>query len=108
MSSQITFAIVGVWYIQFCVQAVVSANCDASVVMQPSDGIGFFSAPYSITLLGAAPNTQIYACGGGIKTISASTNFTLTAYINSIPSGQFYSRNIANGAASFISFTRIG
>jgi len=108
LSSQITFALVGVWYIQFCVQAVVSSNCDATVVIQPSEGIGFFTAPYSITSLGAAPNTQTYACGGGIKTISGSTNFMLTAYVNSIPSGQFYSRNIGNAAASFISFTRIG
>jgi hypothetical protein len=76
--------------------------------MQPSDNIGFISAPYALTSLGASPNTQMYACGSGVKTITGSTTFVLTAYISSIPSGQFFSRNNANGSSSFVSFTRIG
>ncbi len=75
--------------------------------MQPSDNIGYFSAPYALTNLGTSPNAQMYACGGGVKTITGATTFNLVAYVN-IPSGSFFSRNNSNGSSSFFSFTRIG
>ena len=108
LNTSLSFSTPGVWLIQFCVNAVVSAHCDGTVVMQPSDSVNFISGSYSITNVGSPPNIYTYASGAGVKTITASTSFVLIAYITSIPSGTFFSRNVANNTSSFISFTRVG